>query len=156
MSKFTTKIPETNDEIKTCHSIREYVLKESLADEGIELKHYDSNHPVHHAPNISLIFIYDDKIIGQVRLDKQFEHIKFKENEMRVALFGISADFQSKGLGSKFFEGVKNWCQENKINTLYTNSRLSSHSFWTKMGFIDKPWDKELDCETEIQMVLHL
>jgi GNAT superfamily N-acetyltransferase len=150
------KVPETDYEIKKCHNIREYVLKESFADEGLDFKNYDSRHEVHQRPNISLVFIHNEEVIGSVRLDKKFEHISFKAGELRLALFGIDPLYQGKGLGKLFFEGVIDWCSGNSISKIYTNSRMSSHLFWTKMGFQDKKWDNELDCETEIQMILQL
>lgn len=151
-----TKIPDNVEEINKCHQIREYVLRESFSDEGLSLNHYDVNHPVHQEPNFSLIFIVNDEIVGSVRIDKEFEHLKFSDGEVRLALFGISATEQGKGYGKIFFEDIIKWCKDNSVSTIYTNSRLSSYSFWRKMGFRDEVWDEELDCNTEIQMTLSL
>jgi GNAT superfamily N-acetyltransferase len=156
MSAYLTKIPKSIDEINSCHQIREYVLRESFSDDGLSFNHYDVNHAVHQEPNLSLIFVVNDKIVGSVRMDKEFEHLKFLESEIRLALFGISATEQGKGYGKIFFEDVIKWCQNNAINMIYTNSRLSSHPFWRKMGFKNEVWDSKLDCDTEIQMVLNM
>lgn len=156
MKNYLTKVPENLVEIKLCHEIREYVLRESFRDDGLKLTHYDSNHPVHSEPNQSLIFLVDSKVLGSVRLDKKFEHITFKVNEVRLALFGISLEGQREGYGRLFFNDIKVWCKENGFNTIYTNSRLTSHLFWKKMGFVDKQWDTKLHSDTEIQMVLKI
>jgi len=150
------KIPETNEEIKKCHEIREYVLKESFADDGLVLNHYDPTHPAHNHPNISLIYLHDGVVIGSVRMDKKFEYLNFKENEFRLALFAITEELQGKGFGAHFFAGIKSWCQQNAIDTVYTNARVKAHPFWKKMGFIDKVWDDKAVEENEIQMVLKI
>ena len=150
------KVPVTQDEMRYCHQIREYVLRESFQDEGILLDNYDSHHSVHHHPNISLILVDRDKIVGSVRMDKEFKHLKFKSREVRLALFGIRPELQGKGLGKIFFDEIKVWCRSQGIDVIYTNSRLSSRSFWAKMGFVERIWDAELECDSEVQMVLSL
>ena len=156
MSTCYIKIPETEFEIDQCHKIREYVLRESFADAGIDFKEYNKNHHVHGEPNVSLIFVVDNEVVGSVRMDKKFEHLHMPQGEIRLALFAISTAHQNKGLGKKFFNELKNWCKTNLIHTVHTNSRQSSHLFWSKMGFRDNIWDNvEID-ETEIQMTLDL
>lgn len=98
MKKAFTKIPETPEEVNSCHHIREYVLRENLANEGIKLKGYDQNHPVHGAPIISLVFIVDKEIIGSVRLDKKYEHLTFKKTKPASPFSALPQSFKVKVL----------------------------------------------------------
>lgn len=150
------KIPQTNDEIEQCHKLREYVLHESFSDAGIKFDNYNKDHPVHGAPNVSLVYIVNNEVIGSVRMDKKYEHLNLPEGEVRLALFAIDPSLQRAGHGKKFFECIKVWCKENSIYTIHTNSRLSSHLFWTKVGFEDNIWDEKSLDDFEIQMTLTL
>ncbi|MBK24611.1 MAG: hypothetical protein CME70_11505 [Halobacteriovorax sp.] len=156
MDKSITKVPETNDEIERCHEIREYVLRESFSDVGMKLNNYNKNHPVHGAPNVSLIYIVNNEVIGSVRMDKKYEHLNLPDGEVRLALFAINPSVQKAGHGRKFFEEIKEWCKENSIYTIHTNSRPSSHIFWSKVGFEDNTWDEKGLVDSEIQMTIRL
>lgn len=154
MNNSIIKIPETEYEINQCHKIREYVLKESFADSGMKFDRYDREHLVHGHPNISLVYIVNDTVIGSVRLDKKFEHLDMKDGEIRLALFAIDPAIQKSGHGREFFKGIKEWCKNNSIHTIHTNSRISSQPFWSKMGFEDNIWDEKGLDNSEVQMTL--
>ena len=154
MNKSVTKVADTEYEISRCHEIREYVLKESFTDIGLKFDRYDRNHCVHGYPNTSLVYIFDNLVVGSVRMDKKFEHLELQHGEIRLALFGIDSTLQTAGLGREFFQGIKLWCQDNNIKIIHTNSRLSAHGFWLKMGFIDNVWDELGMDKSEVQMSL--
>lgn len=156
MNKPIIKIPVTEYETTKCHKLREYVLKESFADSGMTFDRYDRDHHVHGLPNISLVYILNDKVIGSVRLDKKFEHLEMNDGEIRLALFAIDPSDQTSGFGRDFFKGIIEWCKKNSIHTIHTNSRLISHAFWKKMGLEDNVWDELGIDDSEVQMTYKL
>jgi GNAT superfamily N-acetyltransferase len=84
----------------------------------------------------AFVAVSEEKIIGWIHA---FKAIRIESGSfVEIGGMVVDEDHRGKGVGRVLVNKVKEWCSEQKNNSLRVrcnNKRLEAHKFYTKLGF---------------------
>ncbi|MBM6618514.1 GNAT family N-acetyltransferase [Bacillus sp. RD4P76] len=90
----------------------------------------------------TLVAIIDGKVVGMIGLVSSY-YYEMNGSYVRVVAFVVDTDYRSNGIGKELLRAAEKWAISIGSSGIGLNSgnppeRKEAHSFYRKMGFIEK------------------
>ncbi len=124
-SKIILRFTKDEKDLNQMYYVRWLVLRKPLGKEkGSEQDKYDSE-------SFHLIALYEDKIIGCVRLRS------LSQTRGGISYVAVLPEFQYQGIGSRMIKKIIEQAKKENLTTLTLNSRFHCVDFYKKLGFVE-------------------